>query len=129
MPFELKDIIQMGARTIQRPKFEVYDSYGAAVVIDETQCSFALKNASTGTSVISEVGGTDLLLNVDNSDTHAAGNTITTIDLVLDLNNTDITAGRYWLMIYVELESGETDRFKIQIDVIDFESVGETPVS
>ena len=78
---------------------------------------------------MANVVGTDSFLDVNNSDTDAAGNTIKTIQLTIDLHDTDITAGRYWLMLRVGLTNGETDRFKIQIDVIDFEDVGEAPVS
>jgi len=129
MPQELGEIIQMALRTINKPKFEIYDSFGSSVTIDEPQCNFSLKDASTGTAVMANVVGTDSFLDVNNSDTDAAGNTIKTIQLTIDLHDTDITAGRYWLMLRVGLTNGETDRFKIQIDVIDFEDVGEAPVS
>ena len=119
----------MGLRTIQKPKFEIYDSFGASITLDEPQCSYVLKSATSGTTILSDVGGTDGFIDVDNADTDAAGNTIKTIQVTLDLHDTDITAGRYWLMIHVRLTTGETDRFKIQIDAIDFEDVGETPVS
>ena len=128
MPYELREIIKMGLRTIQKPKFEIYDSYGAAITIDEPECRFELKEASTGTSIMTGVAGTDGV-DVNNSDTDAAGNTIKTVQVTLDLHNTDISAGRYWLLLHVGLTSGETDRFKVQIDIIDFESVGEAPVS
>ncbi len=129
MPFELNDIIQIGLRTTQKPKFEVYDTFGSAITLVEPLCSFSLKNATSGTEVISASGGTDGFILVDNKDTDAAGNDIKTIQVTLDMSDTDITAGRYWLMIFVTLSNGETDRFKIQIDAIDFQDVGETPVS
>ena len=129
MPFELSDIIQMGLQTTQKPKFEIYDSYGASVTLDEPQCSFQLKNATSGTAVLSGTGGTDGVITVNNADTDAAGNTSKTIQITLNMDNTDITAGRYWLMLFIVLTSGETDRFKVQIDAIDYQGVGETPVS
>ena len=130
MPFELKDIIQMGLGTTQKPKFEIYDSYGAAVTIAAgSQCSFELRNATSGDIILSDTGGTDGLIDINNADTDASGATIKTIQITLNMEHTDITAGRYWLMLYVVLTSGETDRFKAQIDVIDFQEVGTTPVS
>ena len=129
MPFELKDIIQMSLGTTQKPKFEIYDSYGAAITIVEPQCSFELRNASSGAIILSDTGGTDGLITVNNADSDAAGSTIKTIQITLSMEHTDITAGRYWLMLYVGLTSGETDRFKAQIDAIDFQDVGTAPVS
>ena len=129
MPQELSGITKMALRTIQKPKFEIYDSFGASVTLAEPQCSFALKDATSGTVIISSTGGTDGFIDVNNADTDAAGNTIKTIQVTLDLNDTDVSAGRYWLMLYVTLSTGETDRFKIQIDAIDFEGVGENPVT
>ena len=79
--------------------------------------------------VLSGTGGTDEVITVNNADTDAAGNTIKTIQITLNMDNTDITAGRYWLMLFIVLTSGETDRFKVQIDAIDYQGVGETPVS
>ena len=120
MPFELKDIIQMGLGTTQKPKFEIYDSYGAAVTIAAgSQCSFELRNATSGDIILSDTGGTDGLIDINNADTDASGATIKTIQITLNMEHTDITAGRYWLMLYVGLTSGETDRFKGQIDVSD----------
>ena len=139
MPEELKDIIRVAVGTVSKPKFEIYDSYGSTLELIEPETRWKLVNATTGTIVIDDANVTDGLVEVNNSDTDAAGNTIRTVQILLDLKNTDITAGRYWIVLDVAMFTSiasvggslinHEDKFKMQLDIVDYDSVGAAVVS
>lgn len=115
MSYELRgEAKQWQIGTIQMPKYEVYDLNGGTG-FELDSATFTFKNSSTNAIVLSG----DCAIN--NFDTDIADNTIKTIQATLDLENTDIDVGKYSLAFRVYFTNGQDDKFRIVVEVKDFE--------
>jgi hypothetical protein len=113
MPFEIREILQLHVSTTRKPKYEIYSLSGVAFSI--TAATWTLEYLSTK----EEVGSGTCA--VDNSDTDAAGNTIRTIQPTMVIGATDIPGvGAYRLLFNVSFSTGETDRFKASVEMLDY---------
>jgi hypothetical protein len=112
MTFELKEPLQLQLRTVRKPKFEVFDFNRLAVFAIDSG-TFALKNVKTGALVVS---GELTANNADRNDTK-------TIQATLELNQTDMDAGWYQLSMKVLFSNGESDVFRVPIELVDYEEV------
>jgi hypothetical protein len=102
-------------------KYEVFDMLGSTLLQLASSGTWRLYNSKTGALV------TNGTLVPDNADTDRAGNTIRTIVMQVDLSGTDlsgISLGPYYLVTTVVLTTGQTDKFRIPVEVIDFEEAG-----
>lgn len=112
MAWEIKEIETEALGTYKTQKYEVYDLYG--------DTSFSL---STVTYVLYDSSGNTVLSGsgtINNSDTDGAGNTIKTVTIPLDLDNTNVSAGRYLLVWTIALTDGQTDKGRASFKIRDF---------
>ena len=62
---------------------------------------------------------------VNNSDVDAYGNTIHTVTISVDLRNTDTyELGDYYITINTVLATGQTDFFRVPVELIDYRTAG-----
>ena len=115
MPYEIRGEVRKWATgTIVHPKYEVYDRLRST--------SFTLASAvwtlydEDGNAIS---GMSDNCI-VRNNDTDLAGNTIKTIEGVVDLRSTDIVEGSYQYGLHVTFSSGETDDFVAPIKIKEY---------
>ena len=116
MAFEIRDAAEEALGTVRNPKYKVYDLNGATPP-NITAVAYKLVQSGTGTAVIDTTG------TYNNSDTDAAGNTIKTVTLALDLTGTDITAGHYVLWWRVTFADSQTIDFRHPYKIRDYEEV------
>ncbi|UCG53549.1 MAG: hypothetical protein JSW58_08325 [Candidatus Latescibacterota bacterium] len=115
MSREKTDILKLHVDQIEMKRFEVFDL--------NLVTSFSL---SSGTwELRARPGGSVVLsgsVTVNNSDTDRAGNTIKTVSMTIDTQDTDVGTGHYWLLIYTVLSTGQTDVFRYPVEMIDLVS-------
>jgi len=114
MPHEIKRLKQITLGTMRHLKYEVYDALGSDITI--SSCTFVVRDSNK--NVISNGTAT-----ADNADTDQAGNTIATVMAAVDFGQTDYSTGHYQLRLYVVFASGETDKFIVPLEVLDYEEV------
>ena len=114
MPYEIREQRDMALSTTVKPKYEILDLNGSTT-FEITSSTYQLKLVSTNTVILSGS------CTVDNLDVDAAGNTIKTVQMSLDLSSTGVVAGYYTLCIRVTLSTGETDDFRIPVRVVDYQ--------
>jgi hypothetical protein len=120
MPYEVKELKKIALGTIRRIKYEVYDVNGADLTL--SAASFRVRDSDGGTIVGGQSGvGNVVVLN--NADVDRAGNTIKTVQMEIDFSNTEFAAGHYQLTFDVTFSTGETEKFKVPIEIEDFEEV------
>lgn len=112
MAFEITDpIIKWNVGTNVQPKFQIFDLHGLAIVI------------STALFRLHKRKGRDLIdsgsATVNNLDTSPKGETINTVQAVIDLGATDVDVGEYWLSFFVTLDSGESHVLRQLVEVED----------
>ena len=115
MAYELKKIQYIDITSVEYAKFEVYDQCRGTFTLSSVAYSFV--DASTGTIALSGSGS------VNNSDTDASGNTIQTVQVVIDCNNTEVSTGYYYLVLTVTFGTGEKEIFRITYQVKDYKAV------
>ena len=117
MSREIKQCLKFNVDTIEVLKFKVRDlNKSTAFVLSSG--TFSLNRRPTGAQVASGS------LVVDNADTDFFGNTIKTISMTIDLHNTDLDKGSYYLVIFTSLTTPQTDFFRIPVEIIDFRTKG-----
>jgi hypothetical protein len=112
MAFERTSPIKVNLGTTRLLRFQVYDVNGASIVI------------SSATYRLLDIGGADVVdsgsCTVNNADTNAAGETINTIQPVLDFSATDLDIGQYWLVFFVTLSTTESQVLRQLIEVVEW---------
>lgn len=120
MAYEVKELKKVALGTIRKIKYEVYDINGAVLTL--SSAAFRVRDA-TGTQVTSGQSGVGNVVTLNNSDTDRAGNTIKTIQMEIDFSNTEYSTGHYQLTFDITFSTGETEKFKVPIEIEDFEEV------
>lgn len=113
MAFQITEERQYNQGTTIKPKYRVYDLNKNAIALS----SATYRLIRRADREIVDSGNAP----VSNVDTDAAGNTISTVQPIIDLSATDIDLGRYWLAIRVNLNNGESDVFRQLVEIVDFE--------
>lgn len=116
MAFELPGLLKVSLGTVRKPKFEVYD-IGGSTAFEIDSGTFTLKNVDDGTIALS--GN----ITARNDDTDAAGNSVKTIQATMDFTDTDIETGHYQLVMKIDLTNGESEMFRIAVEIVDFREV------
>ena len=78
--------------------------------------SYELINADDSTVIISGSG------TINNADTDAEGNTIKTIQAIIDFTNTDISVGTYYLVFTVIFSTTEKEVFRVSYKVKNYKA-------
>ncbi len=107
--------------TVAILKYEIFDLNGSTSFALTGGGSWVLYDSRTGVSVANGNVG------ANNSDVDRSGNTINTITITVDLtttDNVDVAIGPHYLVITTILTSGQTDRFRIPIEIIDLATQG-----
>lgn len=114
MTYELRQVLQLHTQTFRKPKFELYDLNGSTT-FNLASATWSMYLART--MALAASGS----CTVNNADTDVAGNTIKTFTFDLDLTETELSAGRYTLVLRVTLTNGEDDAFSVPVEILDFE--------
>ena len=115
MAYELKKIQYLDVTSNSYEKFEVYDQYRGSFTLSSVVYSFV--SAADGTIALSGSGI------VNNSDTDFEDNTIKTVQVVIDCNNTEVSTGKYYLVLTVTMSTGEKEIFRVTYQVKDYKAV------
>lgn len=113
MSAEITKLSLMHRGTLVRKVYEAYDRNGSTS-FELNNARFVLRRSDDNTIVQS---GSCI---VKNNSIDKAGNTIKTLQLTLNLQNTDIDASPHYLLIYVRLSTSQYDVFRQPIMVRDW---------
>lgn len=112
MAYEAKEVLEFQIGSTRKPKWEVKDLNG--------NVDFLVNSA---TYQLKDKYGTVLLSGncyVNNNDEDPAGNTIKTVMPTIDLSDTDIVVGFYYIVIHVYLDNGEDDVLKVNCEIVNY---------
>lgn len=116
MSDEILSLKRLNVDIVKNFKYQVYDRNGSTSFTISSG-SFDLKRKSDGVSVDSGS------VTPNNSDTDNSGNTIKTITFQVDTGITDISTGPHNLDLLVELDTGETKRFLVPVEIVDIREI------
>lgn len=105
-------LLTMNVDTVVRKRFEIFD-VNLSSTLNLQSATWELRDQGTGTLVLNDVAS------VNNSDADRAGNTIRTVSMTIDLRDTDVPAGYYWLVIGTVLTTSQTDVFRYPVEILD----------
>ena len=118
MSEEIKKLLKVSVGTTVIKKYQIFDK-NLSTSFSLSSATWDLRDSPSGSVIKSGTGS------VDNADTDRAGNTIKTVELTLDLDETDlISLGAHYLTILVTLTTGQSDLFRQPAEVVNYKTKG-----
>ena len=115
MAYELKKVQNVDLTSKEYAKYEVYDN-NRSTSFTLSSVTYELIDAKTAVVILSGSG------TVNNADTDSEGNTIKTIQAVIDFSNTSIDIGPYYLVFTVIFSTSEKEIFRVSYQVKNYKA-------
>lgn len=116
MVAEIRDLKLMNVDEVVMLRYEVFDLNGSTTFTISSG-TYELKRRHVGDTIIEGA------LTVNNNDVDRAGNAIKTVSMTLDMRQTDADTGHYFLILYVQLSTGQTKYFRVPCKVVDLRGI------
>jgi len=114
---EMLDLERIGVDQINMLKWEIYDLNGSTAFTLADSATWEIRALSSGSVILSGSG------TINNSDTDKAGNTIRTVSMTIDTHHTDLDIGYYYLILFIELSTQQTQYFRVNLEVVDVREI------